>query len=169
MNKPSTFTVRKLIEPDNNQYQVLWWYAVTEHANFFRISPQDDATKSIPTRFTDDSFTLGAFSESQLIGIVSAERDIRRKMNHKSLVFRMFVHPDVAGLGIGKRLLDEVIRGMTEVESIRYLYLTVLASNYRAIYLYSSLGFTEFAREIGAVCINGEYIDELQMALTIHR
>ena len=165
MNHPLTFVVRKLTNVDNEQYRELWWHAVTEHAMFFRISPEDEATKFIPTRFVADSFTVGAFAGARLLGVVSVERDIRKKMNHKALVFRMFVHPDAAGHGVGRRLLQQVIDDMTKIKNIRYLYLTVLASNKRAIHLYSSLGFKEFAREPHAVCINGEYVDELQMAL----
>jgi len=121
-----------------------------------------------PSRHDSPQTVLfGAFSGSTLVGIVSAERDTRKKVNHKALVFRMFVHPDAAGCGIGRRLLEDVVQTMTTIEMIRYLYLTVLASNPRAIHLYSSLGFKEFARESGAVRINDEYIDELQMALHI--
>ncbi|HEX2585096.1 MAG TPA: GNAT family N-acetyltransferase [Steroidobacteraceae bacterium] len=169
MNDSSTFVVRKLIEADNEQYRALWWYAITEHSQFFRIAPEDESTKFIPTRLADDSFTVGAFLDGRLVGIVSVERDSKKKMNHKALVFRMFVHPDAAGMGLGRQLLKEAIRGMVSINSIRYLYLTVLATNERAVHLYSSLGFKEFARESGAVCINGEYVDELQMALTIQR
>jgi len=167
MNDSSTFVVRELIEADNEQYRALWWHAITQHSQFFRIAPEDESTKFIPTRFTDDSFTIGAFLDRKLVGIVSVERDIRKKLSHKALVFRMFVHPDAARCGVGRQLLNKVIREMAAIKSIRYLYLTVLATNERAIHLYSSLGFKEFAREPGAVCIDGEYVDELQMALRL--
>jgi len=167
MNKPATFTIRKLLEADNEQYRALWWHAVTEHAMFFRIAAEDDATKFIPTRFSDDSFTVGAFIDERLVGIVSVERDARKKMNHKALVFRMFVHPDAAGRGVGKQLLHEATREATRIKNVRYLYLTVLATNQRAVHLYSSLGFKEFAREVGAVRIDGQYVDELQLALPV--
>jgi len=161
-------TIRKLIDSDNEHYRALWLHAITEYAAYFRVSPDDDTTRFIPTRFTADSFTIGAFFGTKLVGIVSIECELRKKINHKALVFRMFVHPEAAGRGVGRRLLQTVIDSMTTIEAIRYLYLTVLASNLRAIHLYSSLGFKEFAREPGAVNINGEYIDELQMALPIY-
>lgn len=156
--------VRKLTESDNGQYRSLWVYAITRQASYFRVSPDDDSPVYIPTRFTDDSFTVGAFSGPELVGVVSVERDTRKKMHHKALVFRMFVHPDAAGQGIGRQLLNDVIQEMTTLGTTRYLYLTVLASNPRAIHLYSSLGFNEFAREPGAVQIEDQFVDELQMA-----
>jgi len=164
MSEQAMFAIRHLAESDNETYFALWSYAIMEHASYFRIASDDTSTKFIPTRFTADSFTLGAFSDSKLMGVVSVERDARKKMNHKALVFRMFVHPDAAGQGVGRQLLNHAILQMMQLATVRYLYLTVLASNIRAIHLYSSLGFKEFAREPGAVQIGAQFVDELQMS-----
>jgi cyclohexyl-isocyanide hydratase len=134
--------IRKLEPDDTESYRALWLYGITEHSTFFRIAPDND----LP------------------MGIVSFERDPRTKARHKGLISRMFIHPDSAGQGAGKELLKHLIYLANDLGDLRYLYLTVLASNTRAIHLYSSLQFREFAREPGAVLINGSYIDELQMA-----
>jgi len=149
---------------DNECYKNLWLSGITEHPEFFRIALEDDPDPIIPTRFDSCSFTLGAFSDKKLVGVVSFERDTRHKLRHKALIFRMFVHPAAASQGIGKALLERVILIANKLPDLRYLYLTVLASNERAIGLYSSLKFKEFAREIGGVNISGHFIDELQMA-----
>lgn len=156
--------IRNLEPNDTNTYQELWLCGITEHSQFFRIAPEDDLPLGIPTRFMPDSFTLGAFIGPKLIGIVSFERDPRKKARHKSLIFRMFIHPEAAGQGTGKVLLKHLISAAKNLGDIRYLYLTVLASNTRAINLYSSMQFQEFAREPGGVLIGSTYIDELQMA-----
>ena len=156
--------VRKLEPDDTEAYRALWLYGITQHSTFFRIAPDDDLPMGIPTRYKPDSFTLGAFTGHSLTGIVSFERDPRSKARHKGLISRMFIHPDAAGQGAGKELLKHLIYLANDLGDLRYLYLTVLASNNRAIHLYSSLQFREFAREPGAVLINGSYIDELQMA-----
>ncbi len=123
-----TITIQYLEKSDNESYRSLWIYGITEQAMFFRISPEDDLTTGIPTRFTPDSFTLGAYSQAGLVGIVSVERDAKIKVNHKALVFRMFVHPDAAGCGVGRALLERVITIAKSTENLRYLYLTVLYS-----------------------------------------
>ena len=156
--------IRKLGPDDTDAYRALWLYGITEPSAFFRIAPDDDLPMGIPTRFKPDSFTLGAFLGQNLIGIVSFERDPRTKARHKSLIFRMFIHPDAAGQGTGKALLQHLISLARDLGDLRYLYLTVLASNTRAINLYSSMQFREFAREPGGVLIGGSYVDELQMA-----
>lgn len=157
--------VLRTLEPgDTAVYRRLWLWALTEQSNFFRSVPEDDPTSNIPTRFSPDSFTLGAFSGENLIGIVSLERDFRMKLRHRALVSRMFVHPSAAGQGVGKALLQALLTDAQRMQGLRYLYLTVLASNARALRLYSSLNFQVFAREPGAVNIDGCFVDELQMA-----
>lgn len=156
--------IRELMPDNHETYRALWLYGITEHSAFFRIAPEDDLPTGIPTRFSPDSFTLGAFSGTDLVGIVSFERDPRVKARHKALIFRMFVHPHAAGQGVGRALLQRLISAAHDLGDLRYLYLTVLATNARAIHLYSSLQFREFAREPGGVLIGDCYIDEFQMA-----
>ncbi|MCX7032452.1 MAG: GNAT family N-acetyltransferase [Arenimonas sp.] len=159
--------VRLLGQEDEAVYRALWLHAMTSHSEFFRTSPNDDLPRGIPTRFCQDSFTLGAFLDQALVGIVSFERDPREKTRHKGLVFRMFVHPDSAGHGVGRELIQSLVSLTQGLGDLRYLHLTVLASNTRAISLYSSMQFVEFAREQGAVLIGDTYVDELQMARSL--
>lgn len=156
--------IRELKPGDHETYRGLWLYGITEHSAFFRIAPEDDLPTGIPTRFLPDSFTLGAFFGADLVGIVSLERDTPTKARHKALVSRMFVHPGAAGQGVGKALLERLITLAEDLENLRYVHLTVLASNARAVHLYSSLQFREYARELGGVLIGDRYVDELQMA-----
>jgi ribosomal protein S18 acetylase RimI-like enzyme len=156
--------IRKLEPRDTDAYRALWLKGITEHCEFFRIAPEDDIPTGIPTRFQPDSFTLGALSGQNLIGIVSFECESRTKSRHKGLIFRMFIHPEAAGQGVGKAMLKHLIVLAKDLGDLRYLYLTVLESNTRAIKLYTSMQFVEFAREPGGVLIGDRYVDELQMA-----
>lgn len=144
-------------------YTALWRFVLKEFDAFFRISLADEPFPQIPTRFTRESFTLGAYLGSELMGSVSIERDNRVKLNHKALLFRMFVHPDAAGQGIGKSLVSEAISHAESMQGLRQVHLTVLYTNDRAKRIYTSLGFKEFSREPQSVKINELYVDELQM------
>ncbi len=155
--------IRVLLETDNVHYSALWRNALVEQDIFFRISIEDEPTPQIQTKFTNESFTLGAFVNSELVGTVSLERDPRSKMKHKALLFRMFVHPFASGQGIGKALVNEAMSLAKNIAGLRQVNLTVLATNKRAISLYSSAEFAVFSHEIGAVKIGKNYIDELQM------
>lgn len=160
-------TIRLLLPSDEAQYSTLWRAALVEQAEYFRIALEDNPAQHLPTHFAADSFTIGAFEQNRLVGSVSVERDFHRKFRHKALLFKMFVHPDVAGQGIGRLLMVEAIQQAGKIAGLRQLYLTVLASNPRAIHLYRSLGFIEFAHEPEAVNIGDIYVDELQMQLTL--
>ncbi|HCU84351.1 GNAT family N-acetyltransferase [Methylophilus sp. UBA6697] len=155
--------IRTLQESDKALYSELWRNALVEQDEFFRISIEDEPSPQIQTKFSIDSFTLGAFINTNLLGTVSVERDVRAKLEHKALLFRMFVHPSAAGKGVGKALVNEAISQARSIQGLRQLYLTVLDVNERAIHLYTSAGFETFAHEPESVKIKKKFIGELQM------
>jgi len=159
--------IRELEETDNPKFRKTWIEALTKQEKYFRTSIDDDLKPNIPTYFSKDSFTLGAFSNNDLVGLLSVTRDIKVKLSHKALLFGMYVSPSVAGKGLGKQLLDEAILRAKSNNNIHQLYLTVLTSNTRAINLYSSAGFEVFATEPKSVNIQGQYLDEYQMVLFV--
>lgn len=155
--------IRVLQKADKAIYSELWRNALLEQDEYFRISIEDEPTPQIQTKFSNESFTLGAFINNDLVGTVSVERDVRAKLKHKALLFRMFVHSTAAGKGVGKALLNEAISRAKSIQDLRQLYLTVLDGNERAIHLYTSAGFETFANEPQSVKIKNKFIDELQM------
>ncbi|MCY1250884.1 hypothetical protein D9M72_645760 [compost metagenome] len=66
---------------------------------------------------------------------------------------------------MSRRLVEAVVdeaRGKVE-----QLQLTVVSSNAAAIRLYSKLGFAEYGLEKRALRIDGQYLDEVLMALAL--
>lgn len=169
MTPINTPVIRELGPDDNPRFRTLWVSALTDQEEFFRTALADDRQPDIPTDFTSDSFTLGAFAKDQLLGILSLRRDTKYKLQHKALVFGMYVRPSSAGSGLGRALLVNAISRVQHQSAIRQLYLTVLATNHRAIGLYRSLGFEAFAHEPQSVNIRGQYTDECQMVLLLDR
>jgi cyclohexyl-isocyanide hydratase len=155
--------IRPLGADDGERYRALWRAGIVGSPECFRISEEDTGATEIPTRGTVGSFTLGAFAGDALVGVVSLERDALRKLRHKALLFRMYVAPQAAGFGVGRALLERTLDDARRAAGLRQIHLTVLATNLRAIRLYASLGFAEFAREPQAVEIAGDYVDELRM------
>ena len=66
-----------------------------------------------------------------------ATRDTARRPGY---VAALYVHPDVAGLGIGRRLLNHAVRALTEAGRTA-VTLWVFRANDRARSLYASAGF----------------------------
>lgn len=59
-------------------------------------------------------------------------------------IYSLAVLSEFRGMGIGKRLLGEAIRRLTEVSDCSMLYLNVRKSNRLAISLYEKAGFTRY-------------------------
>jgi len=149
-----------------DSYKVFFTQAVTLHPDFFRISPADEIDAPFPTVGTPDSFTLAMTTPSgHLMGVVSFQREgaNRTKLRHKGLLFRMFVAAEYAGRGIGRKLINEVIRRARLLPDMEQILLTVAHTNEIAKRLYESVGFTSFALEPRATKYEGKYIDEEQM------
>lgn len=164
-------TIRELTLTDTTAYTALMLCGLKEHTEFFRIAVQDAGEPMIPFASNrPDSFTLGAFkTDGQLLGTVSFERETRAKMRHKGLLYRMYVHSDASGKGLGRQLIQETVKRAKEIKGLEQINLTVVASNLKAKHLYSSEGFKSFAREERGLKMGEIYFDEEQMVLRIFK
>ncbi|MEO6080521.1 MAG: GNAT family N-acetyltransferase [Steroidobacteraceae bacterium] len=137
----------------------------------FRISPSDDAAAPFPTQDKEDSFTLAAYVDGALAGVVSFERDgkTREKLRHKGILFRMYVNGDFRGCGLGKRLIGEALSRAVRLGDIERINLTVVSDNAAAKALYESFGFATFGIEPNAIKWNGKYFAEVSMGLELRK
>lgn len=165
------FQLIDLTEGDTAPYQGFLMTGLRDHADAFRLSVGDEAGAAFPTRGTADSFTVAAVDTAtgRWLGVVSFARegDTREKLRHKGLLFRMYVSADSAGKGIGRALIQAVIDRARRLPNLEQINLTVIASNERAVRLYTSFGFVPFSREERAIKYNGTYFDEMTMALRL--
>lgn len=148
--------------------QFLTFGLINDEENF-RITPNDDLNASFPTRDKLDSFTLGAYSDNELAGIVSFTRDggDREKLRHKGMLFRMYVSRDFRGQGIAKKLIEKLIERVKQISDIEQINLTVIANNDNAKKLYEKFGFVTFGSESNAIKWKGKYFTEDQMTLKL--
>jgi RimJ/RimL family protein N-acetyltransferase len=79
----------------------------------------------------------------------------------------MYVAPKARGNGVGRTLLLEAIALARSTHGVMQINLRVNAGNATVIRLYESVGFRSFDRELGAMLIDGELHDELQMSLRL--
>ncbi|HAT4258105.1 N-acetyltransferase family protein [Clostridium perfringens] len=91
-------------------------------------------------------------------------------MNHGNLrkkhvgVITLMVNSDYQNKGIGSLLMDKLIN-LSESLNIIRLELCVFRDNYKAINLYKKFGFKEEGIKVKSALKNGEYIDEIMMAM----
>lgn len=69
------------------------------------------------------------------------------KLKHKASIFAVYVSPKKRGHGLGKRLMQEIIKQGKQLADVEQINLTVVSSNESAKGLYTSLGFLMFGTE----------------------
>ena len=154
----------------NEEYKVFLKIGLLNDEENFRITPIDDLNSIFPTKDQEDSFTLGAYFENILAGVVSFSRDgtDREKLRHKGILFRMYVSNEFRGNGIAKKLISELINRVKKLKSIEQINLTVISNNENAKKLYENFGFKTFGSEKNAIKWKGKYFTEDQMNLKIN-
>jgi ribosomal protein S18 acetylase RimI-like enzyme len=158
--------IRRLTLTDAEAFYAMRLRSMTDAYDYFRTSVADieaDGIEDCKRRLASPHVRIvGAFDGDALIGIGGITREARDKLNHKALLWGMFVAREAAGQGLGTRIVEALIaeaRGF-----VRSLTLTLAADNDRARMLYERSGFTVYGREPQSVR-QGEdhYIDELLM------
>lgn len=158
--------IRVLDEQDAKNYQELRLHALQNNPEAFGSTYEREihftldmvAERIKPKKGT---FVLGAADESgALIGTVSFVRESSLKTAHKGNVYAMYVAHDQRGQGLGKKLLNELIRRVAEIDGVEQINLAVISTNESAKKLYESLGFIVYGVERNALKYNGQYYDE---------
>lgn len=158
-------SIRELHPQENNLYQAFFQKGLMEDSDNFRITTGDPAV--FPSTASPFSFTLGAFIQDELAGVVSFEREggNREKLRHKGMLIRMLVGKEHRGAGVGKKLIGSLIARVKKLPEIEQINLTVAAHNVSAKHLYASFGFETYGLEKKAIKWNDQYFDEAFMTL----
>jgi RimJ/RimL family protein N-acetyltransferase len=131
-----------------------------------RDSPvQDLAAELAAVARSANSVVLLAELGDQLIGYVQLTGgSLRRSRATAYLVIGVLAR--AAGRGTGTELLRQA-RDWAATRGLHRLELTVMAHNTRAIRLYERMGFTVEGRRVECLFVNGQFIDELTMAVLL--
>lgn len=166
--------IRLITEHDVEAYATLRLQGLRDHPEAFASSyeeekgrPLDDLRQRLKERSTPENFTLGAWQENTLIGMVGFYRETHLKMRHKGNIWGMYVAPEGRGQGIGRRLMEAALERVKSVAGLEQVNLTVISTNTAARQLYLSLGFTVFGLESRALKIGEQYFDEEYMVLKL--
>jgi RimJ/RimL family protein N-acetyltransferase len=127
-------------------------------------SEQAQPLDRFATRLADD-VVLGAFSGPYLVGVAGFYIQPRPKHRHKGMLWGMYVRPNHRAAGIGRKLVEAIIEHARR--HVELLQLFVIADNLPARRLYASFGFVEYGIERKATKYQGQYHDDVLMALPL--
>jgi len=128
------------------------------------------SVETIAARFRDTegcNFTLGAFEEGVLVGMMTFVRDTGVKDRHKGRIYGVYVTSAQRGNGVGRALIEALIDRAKRDASLEQILLAVATVQNAARQLYRSCGFEIFGIEPNALKVASEYVDEDHMILRI--
>jgi RimJ/RimL family protein N-acetyltransferase len=111
----------------------------------------------------DGKLLVVAEVDGEIVGSADLHNGERRRIQHIATV-GITVLKDFRSLGVGKALMDALIKWASEHPVIEKIGLGVFSNNAGAINLYKKLGFIEEGRKVKEIKINpGSYVDSVLM------
>lgn len=164
---------RRIKKEDASDYWKLRLRALKEYPEAFASSYEESLSKpldEVANRISDndDNYILGAFNNNKMIGMVGFKREASKKLQHKAVIWGMYIAPEYQGRGIGRKLLEEIIDRAKHMGSLKQINLVVVTSNEQAKRLYQSLGFQQYCIERKALKVGNTYYDEEMMVLILN-
>lgn len=162
-----SIAVRQLTAADVDAYRDIRLAMLADAPGAFGDAVEDARMRppaywqSLLEKQTDRVF-LGAFAASRMVGSANIGHAKGRKMQHKCMIFGVYVKPEGRGQGTGRALIHSCIDQARKWRAMQVL-LSVGANNKGARNLYESLGFVAYGTEPRALLVDGDFIDEFLM------
>lgn len=147
-------------------FQALRLDALQMNPEAFGSSYEEEAVMSIGNfkEVYKKCAIFGAFIADSLVGCAGFFIQSPIKMQHRGVLFSLYVEPSCRNKGIASSLVKAVIDHAKK--SVLQLHTTVVTSNKSALNLYEKNGFIIYGTEPHSLKINDDFYDEHLMVLT---
>jgi RimJ/RimL family protein N-acetyltransferase len=168
----SSFTVRILATGDATAFQRVRLRAIETAPTSAWPTLEEQSAWSLEEveakiQTTSTQAVFGVFAGADLIGIAGLRREPLLQVQHKGLVWGVFLDPNFRGMGLAHRLLEAIVSYAKCEWGLIQLNLCVHTQNVPAKKLYESLGFVAFGIEPRALKVGGVFLDEQHMILML--
>jgi RimJ/RimL family protein N-acetyltransferase len=161
--------VRRLGASDVAYYRELRLESMKVHPEAFGASWESEGEKPLSwwaERLKTTTVFGGWVNDSPLVGVAGFAVYDTPKLQHKGVLWGMYVRSEARGTGLAAALVQQVVaHARTLVEQV---CLTVVASNVAARRLYKAAGFEEYGFERRGLKVGGEYYDQVLMVLPLN-
>jgi ribosomal protein S18 acetylase RimI-like enzyme len=141
--------------------------AFTSDAGAERAKPAEAYVARFEAEGDAARFSFGAWSDGELVGAISCERDARLKVRHIGHIIGMMVRPNLQGRGIGRALIDATLVQARAVPELELLTLSVTSTNPSAVRLYEKAGFVRYGQLPGAIKLGEKRLGKDLMMLAL--
>jgi RimJ/RimL family protein N-acetyltransferase len=161
-------SVRVLVGADAREFQRLRLEGLQQCPTAFAShyeEERDTGIEAVATQLepTEDRVVCGAYFDTSLVGILGMDREGRRNLRHKALLWGMYVTPSFRGKGVWRDLLNLVLRHAEAMPGLRQINLWVNPENESAVALYRSSGFEPVGSERAFLPVDGTPQDLMLM------
>ena len=161
----AAITIRQIVEDDIDGFYETFALVARErrYLSFLEPPPIEQTRAFIRQNIAGDIPQLVAVGDGKFLGwcdVTPLGGDVAQHVG----VLGMAVHPDRRGQGIGTRLLQAALEAAWAYGFLR-VELGVFSHNARAYALYKTLGFREEGISRRRILIDGEFYDEVRMAV----
>ena len=143
--------IRRLAREDAVLYRDIRLEALQANPEAFgsTFEVEDAQPLSLFSDRLGSSTVLGAFRDTELVGIVGFAIQQGQKEGHKGALWGMYVRPAARNAKVGRRLVEAVCKYARQ--QVELIQLSVAVDNERARSLYARLGFLEYGVEKNAL------------------
>lgn len=104
---------------------------------------------------------------TKLVGLVGVQYMQHAKMRHVAHVWGTYVDPKYRGQGLGRKLVEEILRMAREHTGIKKIKIEVVPEQISAYELYKKMGFQMIGVSHGDLFVDGTYYDEIMMEMML--